>query len=81
MNDKPLSEEQRLEMYASEVRRLSQAALLGARSGWKQDSADWAVCNAEVQRRLSAAANWRAWVSMGISILSLVVAVVALLRR
>ncbi|PTN50411.1 hypothetical protein DAI43_17095 [Achromobacter xylosoxidans] len=70
----------RLEKYADELRALSTIGVVAARSGWKQGSAEWLVCELELQKRLNRPNNLRAWLAIAISAVSIVVAVVALVK-
>ena len=56
------------------LRRLSDSELHRFIAGWKPGTADWIAGDAELKRRQSGLARW----ALGVSILSLVVAVIAL---
>lgn len=61
--------------YVAEVEKMSLVQLLVARAGWKSDTAQWQVVDREIARRDARGTNFRAWIAIAVSILSLLVSI------
>jgi len=67
--------------YTAHVQTLSTPALIRWTAGWKVGSYPRLAGEHEIQRRKDHGASLRGWIAIGLSVLSLVVSIFAILRR
>lgn len=73
-------DDQQINVYFNELKRMSLHELLIARAGWKQDTAQWHAVDREILRRDSRGTNARAWIAIVVSLFSLIVSIVVAFR-
>ncbi len=62
---------------AADLREKSDEELAEFMAGWKQDTGNYILCEMEFKRRQNIGNEKRGWISLGISVVALLVAVVA----
>jgi hypothetical protein len=67
-----------LRAYAGKLEQLDDVALAVAAAGWRSGTPEHHVCMSEITRRAKRGDRRVAWAAVAISVLSLVVAIVAL---
>lgn len=65
--------DEQIDAYFSEVKRMTELQLLNARAGWTPQAAAWHVVDRELQRRDARGTNFRSWVAIVISLIAIVV--------
>ena len=73
-----MTDEERL---MAQFQQMSTPRLCKAAEGWREGTRERMMADFELQRRRDRGAVFRGWVSIGVSILSLTVAIVALCLR
>ena len=67
--------------YTDQFRQMSMPKLLRWTAGWKPGCYERLAGEHEIQRRKDRGASMRGWIAIVLSVVSLVVAVIALLRK
>ncbi len=63
---------------AEDLRKISDEELAEFMAGWKPETGNYILCEMEFKRRQNIGNETRGWISLGISTIALLVAVIAL---